>query len=289
MKNRTLVMVSAVLLALAGPGVGIPMSEETGFEAVVDGVLVAADPATGDNRVWIAVGDDSLAVDAQDAVMPTQAQPRYALATGADRAPAPPEAAVLWPASRAPGEAPSGRVTVVVPPGFSLASGGREVVILDLGRAASRGDAVIWLPRERVLVTGAVCSRGRVAATAESDTQAWLRVLAELQDLEPAVVVPGRGPAGGPELLQDQIDRVSELRGAVEQGLLAGRSAAAAAESLEAPWFAAWRKADPGGASAAFRAVFDEVGGLRTPWQLIEDRGLSEGPSPTAADPGWSK
>ena len=289
MKNRTLVMVSAVLLALAGPGVDILMSEETGFEAVVDGVLVAADPATGDNRVWIAVGDEYLAVDAPDAVMPTGARPRYALATGADRTAAPPSAAVLWPSSRPPGATPSDRLAVAVPPGFSLTSGGREVVILDLGRAAGRGDAAVWLPRERVLVTGALCSRGRVAATAESDTQAWLRVLAELQDLEPAVVVPGRGPAGGPELLRGQIDRLSELRGAVEQGLLAGRSAAAAAEGLEAPWFAAWRKADPGGASAAFRAVFDEVGGLRTPWQLIEDRGLSEGPSPTAADPGWSK
>jgi phosphoglycerate dehydrogenase-like enzyme len=34
--------------------------------------------------------------------------------------------------------------------------------------------------------------------------------------------------------------------------------------------------------------VYDEIGGLRPPWELMEDRGLREGPSPTRADPGWT-
>jgi phosphoglycerate dehydrogenase-like enzyme len=39
----------------------------------------------------------------------------------------------------------------------------------------------------------------------------------------------------------------------------------------------------------ALQLVFDEIGGLRTPWELVEGRGLREGPSPTRDDPNWSK
>jgi phosphoglycerate dehydrogenase-like enzyme/glyoxylase-like metal-dependent hydrolase (beta-lactamase superfamily II) len=288
MKKQALVTVVSLVPAMILAGAGMLMSGETGIEAIAPGLLVVADE-TGGNRVWVELGEDVLAIDAGSAVPPTGASPRYALATAAVRAGAPAKAAVLWPVSRALQDAPFDRVTINVESGFTLASGAREVVLHDLGRGVSRGDAVAWLPRERVLIAGALCSRDRVTASEVSDTLAWIDSLEELQDLEPLVVVPGHGPAGGAELLQAQVGRISELRRAVESGLLAGRSAAAVAAGFDAPWFEGWRKADPDGALAAVNAVFEEIGGLRTPWQLIEDRGLREGPSPTADDPGWSK
>ena len=282
-------MTVAAIVAAVWAGAGILMSGETGMDTMPPGIVVAADHATGRNQVWIALGADRLAIDVREAGPAAGPAARFALATASGGSAAPPEAAVLWPSSRPLEDAPSDRLIIPFESGLSLSSAGREVVVHDLGRCASRSDAVVWLPRDRVLITGALSSRDRVAASDDTDIDGWVRALERLRDLDPLVVVPGNGPTGGPDLLRAQIDHIEELRLAAKNGLLAGRSAAQVAADIDTTWFEAWRTADPEGADGAVRAVFDEVGGLRTPWQLVEERGLREGPSPGAADPGWSK
>jgi phosphoglycerate dehydrogenase-like enzyme len=60
-------------------------------------------------------------------------------------------------------------------------------------------------------------------------------------------------------------------------------------DGLDAQWFAAWSERDREGAAAGVTAIFDELGGLRTPWVLIEDSGLREGASPTRTDHDWTR
>jgi phosphoglycerate dehydrogenase-like enzyme/glyoxylase-like metal-dependent hydrolase (beta-lactamase superfamily II) len=241
----------------------------------IAGVEISVDQATGRNRVAIRIGTDVLAVDFGKA-SPSDRAPRYRLNTDSFAGRPSDPAIVLWPESRLR-DAVADQAAVVFGAGFTLAAADREVVLFDLGRCSTAGDAAVWLPRERVLITGRVASEGRVEATAATDHVAWIEALERLRVLDPKVVIPGRGAIGGVDVLSNQIDRLRGLREEVEAGLLAGHGGADIAANSALQWFTAWHDREGEAATAAVEAMVVEVGGLRTPWELIERRGLREG------------
>jgi len=245
------------------------------------------DAGSGRNTVWLEIGRDVLAVDAGEGKSPSGTAPRYRLATGAGRGAKTP-AIVLRPARR-DGDGDDDHAPIVFESGFPLSAGDREVVLFDLGRCTTAGDAVVWMPQEKVLVTGLLVSAGRVEASPASDLTAWAAALERLQNLEPSIVIPGRGPVGGAELLAGQLDRLTTLAANVEEGLIAGRSVDEISSDLSDTWFLDWRRDEPAAAEAALQAVVDRVAGLQPPWELMEERRLREGPSPTSHDEGWTR
>jgi phosphoglycerate dehydrogenase-like enzyme/glyoxylase-like metal-dependent hydrolase (beta-lactamase superfamily II) len=250
------------------------------------GLTITVDRSTGRNSVEIRVGADVLAVDLARGSTVGKI-PRYRLTTDALSAAAAVDAIELSPDSRKRSDA-AAHAAVVFDTGFTLAAGDREVVLFDLGRCATAGDAAVWLPKERTLITGRLTSIGRVEATPDTDLVAWIDALERLQALRPETVIPGHGAPGGGELLGSQIERLEQLRNEVEQALLDGRPPADITDSSTLHWLVSWRTEDPQAAASAIEAMVSEVGGLRTPWELSERRRLREGTSPTQADPGWS-
>jgi len=279
--------VSAVVLFSCTALIGLVHATSVAEEEMPTGVTVSIDEATGRNRVTIQVGADELAVNSPR-VSATAKPPRYRLTTDGLGDNAADAAIELRPESRSRNESSIAHAAVVFASGFTLAASDREVVLFDLGRCATAGDAAVWLPKERILITGRVTSVNRVEATTDTDLVSWINTLERLRGLGPRVVVPGFGSPGGAELLTDQIDRLNAIRNVVEDGLLAGRDAAAIAEGTGLPWFAAWRRQDGPAAKAAVEALVAEVGGLRMPWELAERRGLREGASPTKSDADWT-
>jgi len=275
-----LLVVTAALCGFAG-------SNEVAAIELPSGVVVMSLEPTGRNAVWIEVGDDVLAVDAVGADAPDGSTPQFGISTGAGLASG--ATTVLRPESRQRTGDDARRTSIIVRSGFTLASSEREIVFFDLGRTATAGDVVVWLPTERILITGRICDRDRIDAIADTDTLAWSKALEELLDLEPEVVVPGRGAPGDSQLLSAQIERLATLRTHVEQGLLADHSATETADSFDDSWFTRWRADNPTAADQSIHAVFDEIGGLHPPWELMEERRLREGPSPTKDDAGWAK
>ncbi len=276
--SLSVLIVTALILA--------PSAVVYSEEGSTPGVTVTVDPSTGRNGIAIEVGTDVLAIDLANASTVGNA-PRYRLNTDALSGAVADDAIELSPESRKRSDAAT-HAAVVFDTGFTLASGDREVVLFDLGRCATAGDAAVWLPNERTLITGRLTSVGRVEATHDTDLVAWIDALERLKILRPETVIPGHGAPGRGDLLGSQISRLEELRDEVEYGLLAGRSPAAIAEGSTLPWFSSWRREDPRAAGFAVEAMVSEVGGLRTPWELSERRRLREGTSPTQADPGWS-
>jgi len=252
-----------------------------------DGIWVGTRIETDSNAVAIDVGPERVEVDRGMVVQP-RPDPRFRIETGA-LVPMVQVGSATELRPRTRGEADlSSRSTVLFESGFTVKAAGREVVFYDFGRNVTASDVAIWLPVERVLITGALCSRSRVEATAATDLSAWLATLEVLRDLEPALVIPGNGEPGGPELIQNQIDRAAALRRSIEDDLLAGSSAEKIMVGMNEAWFIAWREEDPQAATASLSAVINELGGLTTPWELIEDRRLREGASPTRDDGGWT-
>ena len=278
----------AAVLSLYASAIGFADSTPAVEHGIPAGVTVSVDEASGRNRVTIQVGSDLLAVDYFHSSQ-SEAAPRYRLTTDAAEDTQTGTAIELWPESRPRTGAAALSAAVVFSSGFTLTASGREVVLFDLGRCATAGDAAVWLPKERVLITGRVTSADRVEATMDADLVSWINALERLQGLGPEVVIPGNGHSGGAELLKGQINRLNALRTTVENGLLTGSSANEIAQGATMDWFVEWRNEDPKAVAVTVEAMVAEVGGLRTPWELVERLGLREGRSPTKADPGWTR
>jgi glyoxylase-like metal-dependent hydrolase (beta-lactamase superfamily II) len=80
----------------------------------------------------------------------------------------------------------SGRMTLI--------RGNREIVIQFPGPAHTAGDLVVWLPKERILVTGDVL-QSNLPYMGDGFLNQWADALDSLQALHPAVILPGHGDA----------------------------------------------------------------------------------------------
>ena len=89
--------------------------------------------------------------------------------------------------------------TVDTPPtiGFekelTINLGKREVKIMWLGRANTAGDAIVWLPDSKLLLTGDAVVYPAPFAFGSYISE-WPATLQKMIDLSPATVIPGHGP-----------------------------------------------------------------------------------------------
>ena len=112
-----------------------------------------------------------------------------------------------------------------------LHRGSREIHVLCVGVAHTRGDVVVWLPREGVLATGDVVSGIVPMASGTADLTSWSSALDRLVGLAPRVLVPGHGAVASGD---DLILRTSRLLGAVLERTTAVYRPGAALADVEA-------------------------------------------------------
>jgi cyclase len=167
-----------------------------------------------------------------------------------------------------------------------LDDGKQRVEFLFLGHAHTAGDAVAYLPRHKILCTGDACVNGAYNFMGHSDSASWVRALEKMQQLDVAMVCPGHGPVAGKDLIEKQKRYFVELRRAAAEGIKAGRDADEIRRGLDMPWYKEWTGVTP--AAANVQHVYDELTGRVGPWDLSEDFGIYEGPSPTKDTPGWT-
>jgi len=76
---------------------------------------------------------------------------------------------------------------------FSLDIGNREVQIKFLGRGNTAGDAIVYLPKEKIVMTGDLVSYP-IPATNDGYPAEWIETLQNLGRLDAGTIVPGHGP-----------------------------------------------------------------------------------------------
>jgi glyoxylase-like metal-dependent hydrolase (beta-lactamase superfamily II) len=98
----------------------------------------------------------------------------------------------------------------------------RTVELRHFGWAHTRGDAMAYLPKEKVLCTGDAVTNGPYNYTADGNVQNWPKVIERAQKLDVQYVLPGHGPSGGKEVLEGQkqffLALVKEVQSAVKAG-----------------------------------------------------------------------
>jgi cyclase len=170
---------------------------------------------------------------------------------------------------------------------FVLDDGKQRVEFLFFGHAHTSGDAFAYLPKHKMVCTGDACVNGAFNFMGHSDSASWIRVLEKCQQLDVNLVLPGHGPPAGKELLEKQKRYFVELRQQVKKGIDAGQDYEDITKSINMPWYKEWTSVDPSPANV--QHVYDELTGRAAQWDLLEDFGLYEGPSPTKDSPGWTK
>jgi glyoxylase-like metal-dependent hydrolase (beta-lactamase superfamily II) len=109
--------------------------------------------------------------------------------------------------------------------GMAIDDGERRLELRKVGPAHTRGDAVAWLPKERILFTGdlAVNRPGNFVGDPDADPENWVRVLEKLAGHGPGQVVPGHGAVGTADALRGNAaylaDMLRQVRAAAARGV----------------------------------------------------------------------
>lgn len=90
----------------------------------------------------------------------------------------------------------------------------------------SAGSLWVWLPRQAVLFTGDGALHGHPPLSESPSPTRWLQVLTRLEEGTPParVVVPGRGPVGGPDVVRPLAGYLRHVHQRLQAALSRGKS-----------------------------------------------------------------
>ncbi len=161
---------------------------------------------------------------------------------------------------------------------LALRVGDREVRLIELGPAHTRGDTIAWLPEERVVFTGDLLFNGAHPIAWAGPVSNWIEACERIETLEPESVVPGHGPLA-------TLDDVRELRAYLDYLYDQARAAHAdgltpvqAARRIELDRWADWGERERLAVNIA--TIFGELSGAGPPnpleaFQMMADLSLS--------------
>jgi cyclase len=139
--------------------------------------------------------------------------------------------------------------------------GAQRVEFMYLGHAHTAGDAVAWLPNQKILCTGDACVNGAFNYMGHSNSASWIKVLEKMDALNPTLVCPGHGPLASREVIAKEKRYFSEMRQHVQAGIDAKKSLADITQSLDLPWYKEWTGKDASSIKDNVAHVYKELTG----------------------------
>jgi len=140
--------------------------------------------------------------------------------------------------------------------------GERRLELIRMGPAHSMGDAVAYLPKEKILMTGDLCvnwTSGNNVGDRDADHDNWVRALGMLENWDVRTVVPGHGRLGTVQTLTGQREYLADMVSQVRAGIRASKTADELAREVDLS------RHVPFGASSSAGAVRSVYRKLREP------------------------
>jgi len=112
---------------------------------------------------------------------------------------------------------------------LTLWMGRREVRLLAVGAGHTKGDTIVWLPKEKVLFSGDLVEEGAAPYCGDAHLAEWPSTLEKLRALKPVKLVPGRGeamltPAACEKAIRGTRNFVTELLTQARKGVKAKKN-----------------------------------------------------------------
>jgi cyclase len=140
--------------------------------------------------------------------------------------------------------------------------GTRRVELLRMGPGHTRGDAVAFLPKERILFTGDLCVNrpGNNVADPDADPDNWVRALDDLAQKDVAIVIPGHGVQGTVEALRGNRAYLADMIAQVRTGIAKGATADQLEKDVKLTQHKPWGE-DEARNKVSIRAVYAKLKG----------------------------
>jgi cyclase len=120
---------------------------------------------------------------------------------------------------------------------LTIGLGGKDAVLLWYGPGHTAGDLLVWVPSAKVVFTGGLVSNGYHPNLGDQGTDCdnWLAILSRIEELNPDIIVPGQGFAGGPELIDRQRSYIVNLTALCVDAIRNGLSLSEAIAGISVP------------------------------------------------------
>ncbi|WP_116810595.1 MBL fold metallo-hydrolase [Steroidobacter cummioxidans] len=110
--------------------------------------------------------------------------------------------------------------------------GGTEVQVLNLGRAHTGGDLVVYLPASKVLFMSEVYLRGLFPAMRSAYPSEWIATIDKALAMDVSLYIPGHGFTDGPAVMKQDL---VEFKKAIEAVMVESKRLHAAGLKCESP------------------------------------------------------
>lgn len=144
--------------------------------------------------------------------------------------------------------------TITVERELTLYRGDREIKILHLGRGNTRGDLVVYLPKEKILATGDLLVNP-IPFAFGSYLGEWIETMNKLRALEADVIIPGHGAIQRDRTYHDLV--VSLLQSTLQQAQDAVKKGLSLEDTRKAVDLESFRQKMAGGDPVRDRAFTD--------------------------------
>ncbi len=122
--------------------------------------------------------------------------------------------------------------------------GGRLFQIIRVGHCHTRGDSVVWMPKEKILFAGDLIANRSHTATGQADLDNWRQELPRLKKFPARWFIPGHGalPNRGPGIVDENIAYFKNLRRRTAAALKKESAPRKAAASVQMPECRGWTR-----------------------------------------------
>lgn len=143
---------------------------------------------------------------------------------------------------------------------MTLYLGDRRVELHNPGHTHSKGDSLVWLPKERILYSGDFCFNFVTPATFDAHIGNWLRSARHILKTFPIrKIVPGHGPVGDKRILEDMVGYLGLVQREARKCYGKGVPAKRAAAEIPLGVYGGWMKPDR--VEQAVMKLYNEFGG----------------------------
>ncbi|MFT5181400.1 MAG: cyclase [Alphaproteobacteria bacterium] len=128
---------------------------------------------------------------------------------------------------------------------MALYLGDRRVELHNLGHTHSKGDTMVYLPKEKILYSGDFCFNFVTPATFDAHIGNWIKkARLVLKTFPLKIVVPGHGPVSDRRVIEDMVDYLSLVQRGAKKHFKAGTPAKRAAQEIKLGVYGEWMKPD---------------------------------------------
>ena len=126
---------------------------------------------------------------------------------------------------------------------FSLRTPEVELKMISMGDCVGEGDAVVYLPQQKILFAGDIVIPGFVPyyKGRTPTIQNWIQALKRLKLMDIDTIIPGHGKIGGKELIDQQLEFLEALKVETTVAIQARQTPEQAAASVKLVKFNTWR------------------------------------------------